>query len=74
MIQTQMGPGHGMASQLSTITKSQWPRHRSALIPLNKATAVDDTENQRPRSFSSAPHTLLIKNKNQTPVTNHNRP
>ena len=73
MIQTQMGAhgpfSHGMASQYSTITKSQKPRHRSALIPQNKATVVDDTANQRPRSFSSAPlpHTLLIRNKNQNP-------
>ena len=59
--------GHGMARQLSTITKSQQPRHRSALIPLNKAIAIDDTANQQLRSFSSAPHTLLIINKNQNP-------
>ena len=43
------GPmGNGMASQYSTITKSQKPRHRSALVPLNKATAVIDIANQRP--------------------------
>ena len=67
--------GHGMASQYSTITKSQKPRHRSALVLLNKATAVDDTANQRPRSFSSAPlpHTLLIRNKNQNP-SNESQP
>ena len=69
------GPmGHGMASQLSTITKSQQPRHQSALIPQNRATAVDDTANQRPRSFSSMPlpHTLL-RNKNQNP-SNESQP
>ena len=66
------GPmGRGMANLLSTI-KSQQPRHRSALIPLNKATAVDDTKNQWPRSSSSAPHTFLI-NKNQN-LSNESQP
>ena len=66
------GPmGRGMANLLSTI-KSQQPRHRSALIPLNKAIAVDDTKNQWPRSSSFAPHTFLI-NKNQN-LSNESQP
>ena len=67
--------GRGMASQLSTLTKSQQPRHQSALIPLNKATVIDDTANQQPRSFSSTPlpHALLIRNNNQNP-SNESQP